>query len=74
MKALLIGLKEFTGKDGRHWLNFGLVYDDFQAAGGKFASSVMCSGDSVDARSFKPGSEYDFDFDNRGRLLSVHPL
>ena len=43
MKALLIGLKEFTGKDGRHWLSFGLVYDDFQAAGGKFASSVMCS-------------------------------
>lgn len=74
MKAILVGYKEFSGKDGRHWVTFGLLYDDIQANGGKFASSVMCNADNVQLSSFKPGNEYDFDFDNRGRLLSVRPL
>ena len=29
MKVLFIGFKEFIGKDGCYWFNFGLVYEDF---------------------------------------------
>ena len=75
MKANLVGVKQFTGKkDGRKWLQLGLVYKDVSARGGSFASAVLLSAENVNADELKPGEAYDIDFDNRGNVLGITKL
>lgn len=72
MKATLVGFKKFTSKkDGRKWVNIGLMYKDMQAQGGAFASSAMLSDENNVSASLVPGEMYDFDFDNSGNLLGI---
>lgn len=71
MKATVVGFKKFTGKDGRKWVQIGCVYNDINAVGGAFASSVMASDENNLSAALKPGEIYNLDFDNRGQLLGI---
>lgn len=71
MKATLVGFKAFSGKDGRKWVQLGVMFKDMQAVGGAFADSVLMSDQNDLSKSLKPGEVYDIDFDNKGHLLSI---
>lgn len=74
MKATLIGLKKFTGKDGRKWAQLGVMYKDINAIGGAFASAIIASDENNISESLKPGDMYYLDFDDRGHLLEIEYL
>lgn len=74
MKATLVGFKKFTGKDGRKWVNLGLMYKDMQAQGGAFASSALLSDDKNVSASLISGEMYDIDFDQNGHLLGFERI
>lgn len=74
MKATLVGFKKFTGKDGRKWVNLGVMYKDMQAVGGAFASSCMLSDANDVSASLVPGDVYDLDFDNQGHILGIERI
>ena len=74
MKATVIGFKKFTGKDGRKWVQIGCVYNDINAVGGAFASSVLASDENNLSASLVPGEAYNLDFDNRGGLLGIEKI
>lgn len=74
MKATLVGFKSFTGKDGRKWVNLGVMYKDINATGGAFASNFLTADNNNLSASLVPGEAYDLDFDNRGQLLGIEKL
>lgn len=74
MKATLVGFKKFTGKDGRKWVDLGLMYKDMQAQGGAFASSVILSDEKNVSASLISGEMYDVDFDKNGHLLGFERI
>lgn len=74
MKATLIGMRTFTGKDGRKWLSLGVMYKDINAIGGAFASAIIASDENGLSESLRPGDIYDLDFDNRGKLLGIEHI
>lgn len=71
MRATLVGFKCFKGKDGRKWVNLGLIYKDRDAQGGTFAQSLLISNSDDIAQKLVAGSIYNLDFDNRGRILDI---
>ena len=74
MKATVVGFKKFTGKDNRKWVQVGCVYNDINAVGGAFASSVLASDEKNLSASLVPGDVYNLDFDNRGCLLGIEKV
>lgn len=75
MKATLIGYKKFKGKkDGRTWIQLGVIYKDVQAVGGSFASAVLLPGENFKDGDLIPGELYDIDFDSRGSVLGIEHI
>jgi hypothetical protein len=72
MKVKLTGYTRFTTKEGRDCCIIGFLSHDLNWNGLR-VNEKFINPNNIGCE-LKPGTEYNFDFDSRGQLISIEPL